>query len=159
MSKQIEAIKMALEDAKQHDEESVVQKFSGLPKRKLLELLAAGWQIDGVSFQRADATGTVRRGSITTGGRVLWWNEQPHQHEEEWVPVTQELINEQPDWIFEPVWMALKNGGVAIGRYGWAYGCNKDRLTATQRGYYFEYDATHVMPIKEPKHPLSKSTD
>lgn len=67
--------------AQQQDGETIVQTFTGLPKRKLRDLLAAGWQINGVCFQRTEENGTVRRGAATTGGMVLWWN-QPAQQQE-----------------------------------------------------------------------------
>ena len=72
-----------VQEPAQQDNETIAQTFSGLPKRKLRELLAAGWQINGVCFQRTEEDGTVRRGAATTGGMVLWWNqEQPAQQQE-----------------------------------------------------------------------------
>lgn len=67
----------------QQDSETITQNFTGLPKRKLRDLLSAGWQINGVCFQRTEEDGTVRRGAATTGGMVLWWNtEQTAQQRE-----------------------------------------------------------------------------
>lgn len=67
----------------QQDSETITQNFTGLPKRKLRDLLSAGWQINGVCFQRTEEDGTVRRGAATTGGMVLWWNsEQTAQQQE-----------------------------------------------------------------------------
>lgn len=72
-----------VEQPAQQDGETIVQTFIGLPKRKLCELLAAGWQINGVCFQRTEEDGAVRRGAATTGGMVLWWNQdQPAQRQE-----------------------------------------------------------------------------
>lgn len=60
--------------------ETIVQTFTGLPRRKLRELLAGGWEVNGVCFQRTEEDGTVRRGAATIGGMVIWWNaEQPAQ--------------------------------------------------------------------------------
>lgn len=47
--------------------------FTGLPKRKLHELLAANWRINGVSIEREE-DGVTKRGAVTTGGMVLWWD-------------------------------------------------------------------------------------
>jgi hypothetical protein len=52
----------------------ITQTFEGLPMRKLKVLLTAGWTINGVSIERTEEDGTTRRGAVTTGGMVLWWN-------------------------------------------------------------------------------------
>ena len=70
------------EQPAQADGDTIVQTFTGLPKRKLRELLSGGWEVNGVCFQRIETDGTVRRGAATTGGMVLWWNaERPAQQE------------------------------------------------------------------------------
>lgn len=56
--------------------ETIAQTFTGVPMRKLRELLAGGWQVNGVCFTRTEEDGTVRRGAVTTGGMVLWWNSE-----------------------------------------------------------------------------------
>jgi hypothetical protein len=53
---------------------TIAQTFTGLPLRKLRDLQADGWAVNGVSFERTEEDGTARRGAITTGGMVLWWN-------------------------------------------------------------------------------------
>jgi hypothetical protein len=58
-------------------QETIAQTFTGLPLRKLRELLAGGWAVNGVSFERTEEDGAARRGAITTGGMVLWWNQAP----------------------------------------------------------------------------------
>ena len=63
--------------------EAIVQTFTGLPMRKLRDLLTAGYRVNGVSFERTQGDGTVLRGAATTGGMVLWWNQTP-------VPLTDE---------------------------------------------------------------------
>lgn len=50
--------------------------FTGLPKRKLDMLLKADWRINGVSIEYTERDGTVLRGAVTTGGMVLWWNQE-----------------------------------------------------------------------------------
>ncbi len=82
----ITALREALveQPAQQQAGEPITQTFTGLPGRKLRDLLSAGWWVNGVCFQRTEEDGTVRRGAITTGGMVLWWN-QPAQQQE---PVT-----------------------------------------------------------------------
>lgn len=72
--------KQLAEQPAQADGETIVQTFTGLPRRKLRELLAGGWEVNGVCFQRTEEDGTVRRGAATIGGMVIWWNaEQPAQ--------------------------------------------------------------------------------
>ena len=76
---------LAEQPAQQQAGEPITQTFTGLPGRKLRDLLSAGWWVSGVCFQRTEEDGTVRRGAITTGGMVLWWNtEQPAQQEVDW---------------------------------------------------------------------------
>ena len=86
----ITALREALaEQPAQADGDTIVQTFTGLPKRKLRELLSGGWEVNGVCFQRIETDGTVRRGAATTGGMVLWWNaEQPAQQE----PVAHSIV-------------------------------------------------------------------
>lgn len=43
--------------------------FDGLPKRKLDDLIARGWNVAGYAIQN----GEMRYGFITTGGFVGWW--------------------------------------------------------------------------------------
>lgn len=86
--------------AQPQDSETVAQTFTGLPKRKLRELLSAGWQINGVCFQRTEEDGTVRRGAATVGGMVLWWNQgQPAQPQEE--PVGEAYLCDACDTPFD----------------------------------------------------------
>ena len=67
---------------------AVDQTFTGLPKRKLVQLLEQSWRINGVSIERTEQDGTVHRGAVIAGGMVLWWNqEQPAQQ------------RQVPDWI------------------------------------------------------------
>ena len=49
-------------------------EFAGVARRKLDELLASGWHVNGVSIERAHEDGTVTRGAVTSGGMVLWWH-------------------------------------------------------------------------------------
>jgi hypothetical protein len=48
--------------------------FDGLPARKLEQLLADGWQINGYCIQKPNADGW-KYGAITAQGRVLWWHD------------------------------------------------------------------------------------
>jgi hypothetical protein len=48
--------------------------FDGLPARKLEQLLADGWKINGYCIQKPDADGW-KYGAITAQGRVLWWHD------------------------------------------------------------------------------------
>lgn len=54
----------------------VMLEFTGVPSRKVEKLLQDGWQVNGVSIERTNEDGTVSRGAVTTGGMVLWWNNE-----------------------------------------------------------------------------------
>lgn len=69
-----------------------------------------------------------------------------------WVPVTQELLNAQPDWIYEPMWISLKNGPVVQGHYEWRQGHNPDRIY-TNCGEWWAFDAAFFMPLTVPAAP------
>jgi len=85
----VDAIREALAEQPEQQQagEPITQTFTGLPGRKLRDLLSAGWWVNGVCFQRTEEDGTVRRGAITTGGMVLWWNQPAQQQEPEPVAV------------------------------------------------------------------------
>lgn len=57
--------------------ETITQTYTGVPMRKLRELLASGWVVNGVAITRTEEDGTMQRGAVTTGGMVLWWNREP----------------------------------------------------------------------------------
>ena len=69
-----------------------------------------------------------------------------------WVPVTQALLNEQQPWMYEPIWIALKNGKVVQGYYEWRQGQKPDRFI-TDNGDEWALDADYVMPISKPAPP------
>jgi len=75
-------------------------QFTGLPKRKLDMLLADGYQINGVSFQRKQVGSTWKHGFITTGGMVGWWHGEDEQSAQ---PAREPLSDEQIHamWIVE----------------------------------------------------------
>jgi hypothetical protein len=50
-----------------------VPAFNGPATRKLADLQAQGWQINGYHLQRTDG-GTWKHCAITSGGMVLWWH-------------------------------------------------------------------------------------
>jgi hypothetical protein len=52
----------------------VTQTFEGVPLRKLQSLVDRGWRIDGLCIARTEENDRVRRGAITAGGMVIWWN-------------------------------------------------------------------------------------
>lgn len=70
----------------------------------------------------------------------------------EWVPLTQKLLNEQHEWLYEPMWIAMKDGSVLQGYYEWRQGWNPDRLLA-DGGDHWAFDAAYVMPIVKPTPP------
>ena len=73
----------------------------------------------------------------------------------DWVPVTEDLINSQEPWLYKPLWVALKSGAVFQGIYDWRQGRNPDRFDAFGGGDFWAFDASHVMPIAFPAHPLA----
>jgi hypothetical protein len=80
IKERITAIKQAqTQTVQEQPSEAIVQTFTGLPMRKLRDLLTAGYRVNGVSFERTQEDGTVQRGAATTGGMVLWWNQTPAQ--------------------------------------------------------------------------------
>lgn len=69
-----------------------------------------------------------------------------------WVPVTQELLNNQHPWLYEPMWLATKGGTVLQGYYEWRQGWNPDRFVAD--GFdHWAFDFAYVMPIVKPAPP------
>lgn len=73
--------------------------------------------------------------------------------EPKWIPVTQELLNEQHEWLHKPMWIALKNGPVIIGKYEWRQGWNPDRFVGEEYGDLWAFEASHVMELTPPTRP------
>ena len=71
---------------------------------------------------------------------------------DEWVPVTQKLLNEQHPWLYQPMWIAMKGGVVVQGYYEWRQGRNPDRFI-TDLGDEWAFNADFVMPITKPAPP------
>lgn len=63
----------ALTKAQQEPARPAVPQFAGVAARKLADLQAQGWQINGYHIQRQDGD-TWRHGAVTSGGMVLWWH-------------------------------------------------------------------------------------
>jgi hypothetical protein len=76
--------------------------------------------------------------------------EQPAQRT--WMPITKELLNEQHPWLYQPMWIAMKDGTVIQGYYEWRQGRNPDRFRTGMRDEW-AFDAAYVMPIVKPTHP------
>jgi hypothetical protein len=75
----------------------------------------------------------------------------------EWVPVTKDLLAAQHPWLYEEMWLAMKDGGVMTGHYKWMQGRDPDRFVIGGCTYVWAFKATHVMPVNRPKHPTSIS--
>jgi hypothetical protein len=69
----------------------------------------------------------------------------------QWVPVTEALFTSQADWLYEPMWIALKDGRVTTGVYEWRQGRGPDRLIGPEVGDEWAFNATHLMPLKKPE--------
>lgn len=76
----------------------------------------------------------------------------------EWVPVTQELLNAQHPWLYKDMWIAMKDGGLMTGHYKWMQGRYPDRFVIGSNTHVWAFEATHVMPMNQPKHPNKESS-
>ena len=74
---------------------------------------------------------------------------------DDWVPVTQALLNAQHDWLYRPMWIALKSGVIAQGFYEWRQGGKPDRFI-TDLGDEWAFNADYVMPITKPIPPAGE---
>jgi hypothetical protein len=70
-----------------------------------------------------------------------------------WEPVTQKLLNAQHPWLYESIWIAMKDGRVMTGHYAWMQGRYPDRFLVGDCASLWAFEATHVMPMNQPKHP------
>ena len=70
-----------------------------------------------------------------------------------WVPVTKELLSAQHPWLYESMWIAMKDGRVMTGHYAWMQGRYPDRFLVGDCASLWAFEATHVMPMNQPKHP------
>ena len=75
----------------------------------------------------------------------------------QWAPVTQALLNEQHPWLYEPMWIAMKDGRVLTGHYQWCQGRYPDQFVCDGAGNEWALDASHVMPLIKPAHPDLKA--
>jgi hypothetical protein len=71
----------------------------------------------------------------------------------QWVPVTKELLSAQHPWLYESMWIAMKDGSVMTGHYAWMQGRYPDRFLVGDCASLWAFEATHVMPMNQPKHP------
>lgn len=69
-----------------------------------------------------------------------------------WVPITEKLIDEKPDWLYNPMWLAEKGGRILQGRYEWRQGRFPDRFF-TDAGDFWVFEIAYVMPLVKPTHP------
>lgn len=83
--------------------DSVQHSFDGLPARKLEQLLADGWQINGYCIQKPDADGW-KYGAITAQGRVLWWHDD-----------TDVIAKRQPTTEAHPVKLEIDGKQLTLG--------------------------------------------
>lgn len=61
---------------------AIMPAFMGVAKRKLDDLLAQGWKIDGFSINKKTIgrEPSIMRGLITVGGMVGWWRSPKEEH-------------------------------------------------------------------------------
>lgn len=69
-----------------------------------------------------------------------------------WTKVTQSLLNKQPDWLHEPLWIAHR-GDVQSGRYEWMQGWDPDRFLCDNGDNLHALDNCHIMPLVKPEPP------
>ena len=72
LSEALVASQNQLDDMAAAQPAPTVPAFNGPAARKLADLQADGWQVNGVHIQRQSGD-TWRHGAITAGGMVLWW--------------------------------------------------------------------------------------
>ena len=77
----------------------------------------------------------------------------PPAAQRQWVPVTKELLSAQHPWLYESMWIAMKDGSVMTGYYAWMQGRYPDRFLVGDCASLWAFEATHVMPMNQPKHP------
>lgn len=53
--------------------------FRGLARRKLDDLIASGYTVNGFAIEKQSEDAPLRRGFITDGGFVGWWRDGMHQ--------------------------------------------------------------------------------
>jgi hypothetical protein len=70
-----------------------------------------------------------------------------------WEPVTPKLLAAQHPWLYEQMWIALKDGSVVTGHYEWMQGRKPDRFWIAERAHVWAFEATHVMPMIKPQAP------
>lgn len=76
----------------------LVEGFGRVAMRKLNDLHEKGYAINGVSIATINEAGETELGAVTTGGRVLWWPQQPAQQAAE--PVTDDAKDaERYRWL------------------------------------------------------------
>ena len=80
----------------------------------------------------------------------------PPAAQRQWVPVTKELLSAQHPWLYESMWIAMKDGSVMSGHYAWMQGRYPDRFLVGDCASLWAFEATHVMPMNQPKHPASE---
>jgi hypothetical protein len=83
----------------------------------------------------------------------------PPAAQRQWVPVTKELLSAQHPWLYESMWIAVKDGSVMTGHYAWMQGRYPDRFLVGDCASLWAFEATHVMPMNQPKHPLKETME
>ena len=73
---------------------------------------------------------------------------------EQWIEVTETLLNAQHHWLYEPMWIAMPNGHVTTGYYEWRQGRSPDRFITDDLGDIHAFSAAFVMPLAKPKAPI-----
>lgn len=109
--------------------------FTGLPKRKLDMLLKTDWRINGVSIEYTERDGTVLRGAVTTGGMVLWWN-QEQKAQSQHCSWKQTDIDHMPDtWAGDcgALWSFIESGPNA-NDMRFCPSCGKPAVEAATKG-------------------------
>lgn len=73
-----------------------------------------------------------------------------------WVPITKALLASQEPWLYEPCWLATKNGThIDQGVYEWRQGQNPDRFRTPEGDDIWAFDVDYVMPARKPLPPTA----
>lgn len=70
----------------------------------------------------------------------------------EWVKVTKDLLSDQPDWLYRPLWVAHKQM-VYSGMYDWRQGRTPDRFYCEDGRDISALDDCYIMPLIKPVSP------
>jgi hypothetical protein len=70
----------------------------------------------------------------------------------QWIAVSKKLLEEQPDWLYQPLWISTADG-VFAAQYEWRQGRYPHQFDTEGAGSFTIPDVTHAMPLVKPCGP------